>query len=320
MIVQLLILTVSFIVLLWAAQRLVLGASGLACYYKLSPLLIGFTLVALGTSAPEIMVAIQASLAGMPDLALGNAIGSNIANIGLVLGISTVIRPIRINSSLLRREYPLLFIVMLFTFLLIIDGYLGVIDGVLLLLACLGVMIYLVYHSRRDSHAHSMTSEFQEKKIKTRPLSFYYIALLSGMILLPLGSHYVVSSSASIARMLGVSELVIGLTILAIGTSLPELVTSLVAAAKGADDIAIGNILGSNIFNLLAVIAFPAIIHPAPMNNSILWRDVPIMFVITMILWWMNMTRKKSMSRYQGGFLILIYVSYIVGLTLDAII
>ncbi len=319
MIIQLLILTIGFVLLLWAADRLVIGASGIAYHYNVPPLVIGLTLVAFSTSAPEMMVAISASINGMTDMAVGNAIGSNIANIGLVLGLTGLLRPVRIQSTLVRREYPILFIIMLFTYTLIIDGYLGVIDGALLVLLTIAVVFYLIYSSRKDSYEYTLTTEFQKRKVHSKSLGFYSLMLIAGMIFLPVGSHFVVQSSANIAQLLGVSELVIGLTVIAIGTSLPELVTSLMAAIKGADDIAIGNILGSNMFNLMAVMAFPGIIHPAPLNHHILWRDVPIMFIITLLLLWMNLTQKQKITRWQGGLLLVIYLCYIIGLVLDAI-
>ena len=318
MIIQLLVLTIGFVLLLWAADRLVIGASGLAYHYNVPPLIIGLTLVAFSTSAPEIMVAISASINGMTDMAVGNAIGSNIANIGLVLGLTGLLRPVRIQSTLVRREYPILFIIMLFTYTLIIDGYLGAIDGALLVLLNIAVVFYLIYSSRKETYEHTLTTEFQKRKVQTKPLWFYSLMLIAGIIFLPIGSHFVVQSSARIAQLLEINELVIGLTVIAIGTSLPELVTSLVAAIKGADDIAIGNILGSNMFNLMAVMAFPGIIHPAPLNHHILWRDVPIMFIITLLLLWMNLTQKQKITRWQGGLLVVIYICYIIGLILDA--
>ena len=318
MIIQLLILIVGFTLLLWAADRLIIGATGLANLYRIPPLLIGLTLVAFSTSAPEIMVSIRASISGMTDIAIGNAIGSNIANIGLVLGIAILIKPVRIQSTLIRREYPLLFIVMLFTYMLIIDGYLGSIDGALLLLMCIGVILFLIYSSRKDNFAQQLTNVIQNKRLQSKSKQFYSLCFIIGMIFLPIGAHLAVQSAAKIAHLLGISELVIGLTVVALMTSLPELVTSLLAAAKGADDLAIGNIIGSNVFNLLAVLAFPGLIHPAPLNHSILSRDVPIMFVITVLLFWISVTRKKKLSRWQGGLLLLIYTCYIVGLVLDA--
>lgn len=315
---NILILTASFVILIWSADRLIHGASGLAVHFQLPPLLVGLTLVAFGTSAPEIIVAIRASIDGLTDLAIGNAIGSNIANIGLVLGLTILIRPITVHSSLIRKEYPILFIAMLFTFILVIDGYLGAIDGALLLLLAIGIMIYLLISSRQSPFIQKASSDLLQHSMQNKPVIFYYLSLTLGLIFLPASAHFIVKSSADIARILGVSELTIGLTIIALGTSLPELITSIVATLKGADDIAIGNILGSNMFNLLAVVAFPAIIHPAPLNTIVLWRDIPIMFVLSIILFWMNYTAKRKLFRWQGGLLLMIYLCYMFGLIIDA--
>lgn len=314
----LLTLVLSLIALLWSANHLVTAASGLSLYYRLPPLLVGLTLVALGTSAPEIMISITASLEGLNDIAMGNAIGTNIANIGLVLGLTALLKPLKIQSTLLYREYPLLFLVMLFSYSLMLDGYLGVLDGCLFLLACLALISYFIYISHHQHSQRQITIEFQQAALRKRSLKHYYISLLLGLIVLPISASLLVNSCVELGHWLGISDLIIGLTIVAIGTSLPELITSIVASTKGADDIAIGNILGSNMFNLLAVMIFPSMLHPAPISHIILWRDVPIMFITTLILLGINYRNKKKISRWHGGILILVYCCYLISLIISA--
>ncbi len=295
------------------------GASGIASYYRLSPLLLGFTLVALGTSAPEIMVSIGASLEGLNDLAIGNAIGTNIANIGLVLGLTTLLKPLKVPSTLMRREYPLLFLVMLFTYSLMLDGYLSTLDGCLFLTVCIALVTYFIFMTRQQRPQKQLTIAFQHAILGKRSLKAHTISLLIGLIILPLSTRLLINSCTELAHWFGISELIIGLTIVAIGTSLPELATSIVAAIKGANDIAVGNILGSNIVNLLAVMIFPSIIHPASVSSAILWRDIPAMFVTTLILLGINYRNKEKMARIHGGILILVYCCYLASLIISSV-
>ena len=307
----------SFIGLLWAANHLVTGATGIANYYRIPPLVIGLTLVAIGASTPGIMVAITAAFEGRNELALGNAIGSNIANIGLVLGFTILLRPLTIKSSLLRREYPLLFLIMLFTYSLMLDGYLSVMDGCLFLAGCIaliGYFIFLARHSKNDP----LNKEFNLTIRIKRPIKASLLSVIIGLSILPLSAHFLVDSAVQFAHWLGVSELVMGLTIIAVGTSLPNLATSLVASVKGHDDIAIGNILGSNMFNLLIVMAFPGIINPSAISHTILWRDIPVMFVLTLVLLLISYHYKRKIERWHGGLLLLIYFCYMVSLVFNA--
>lgn len=308
---------ISFIALIWAANHLVTGASGIASNYHISPLIIGLTLVAIGTSAPEIMVAITAALEGRSELALGNAIGSNIANIGLVLGLTIMLRPLTLKSSLIRREYPLLFLIMLFTYSLMLDGYLGVMDGCFFLIGCIGLIGYFLFlarHSKKDV----MAREFRQTINVKRPMKANLLSLVIGLSILPLSAHFLVDSAVQIARWLEINELVMGLTIIAIGICIPNIVTSMVAALKGYDDLAVGNILGSNMYNLLVVMAFPGIINPSAISHALLWRDIPVMFLITFILLLVNFHYKKKIERWHGGLLLLIYGCYMVSLIFNA--
>jgi cation:H+ antiporter len=308
----------SLIALLWSANHLVTGASGVGQHYRLPPLIIGLTLVALGTSAPEIMIAISASMEGLNDIAIGNAIGTNIANIGLVLGLTALLKPLKMNSTLMRREFPLLFLVMLFTYSIMLNGYLNILDGCLFLIACVALILYFIYITRKHRPEKQLAKEFQKASIGKRSFSLHVVSLLIGLIVLPISSRYLIQSCVVMGHWLGFSDLVMGLTIVAIGTCLPELVTSIVAAVKGADDIAVGNILGSNMFNLLAVMIFPSLIHPAAISNAVLWRDIPVMFITTLILLWINYHNKNRIARWHGGILVLVYCCYIVSLVISA--
>lgn len=314
-------LLLGFIGLIWAADHLVRGSSHIASHYRISPLIIGLTIVALGTSAPEILVSLTASLQGKANLAIGNAIGSNIANIGLVLGFTALLSPLKVQSSTLRREYPLLFVIMLFTYALMIDGYLSVIDGSLFLIALCALMVYLIYLAKTSSFSDKLAQEFKKELANKTPLSQSILSVCIGIIFLPLSARLLVYSASTLALWLGVSELVIGLTIVAIGTSLPEVATSLVGAYKGEDDIAIGNILGSNMFNLLAVLIFPGLLNPAPIATSVIMRDIPIMFLITLVLFLMTyrLNNKQQLKRSEAGILLIIYFSYMAVIIHDAL-
>lgn len=311
-------LVLSLIALLWSANHLVSGASGVGLYYNLPPLLTGLTLVALGTSAPEIMVSISASLEGLNDIAIGNAIGTNIANIGLVLGLTALLKPLKIQSTLLRREFPLLFLVMLFTYSIMLNGYLNVLDGCLFLLACVVLILYFIFITRQHRPQRQLALEFQQASLRKTSFKVHLASLILGLVVLPISGRLLITSCEGLGHWLGMSDLVIGLTIVAIGTSLPELATSVVAAVKGADDIAVGNILGSNMFNLLAVMIFPSLIHPAAISHAVLWRDIPVMFTTTLILLWINYRNKKRIARWHGGILVLVYCCYIVSLIITA--
>jgi cation:H+ antiporter len=316
---HLITLLLSFAALLWSASHLVKGASGIAAHYRLSPLLVGFTLVALGTSAPEIIIAIDASLAGLNDIAIGNAVGTNIANIGLVLGITALIKPLRIQPTLARREYPLLFLVMLFSYSLMLDGYFSVLDSCLFLITCLGFITYLMLTVRHSYLNTKVTLSFQQTSLRKHSHYFYILCFITGLIMLPCSAYFLIKSATNIAQGLGVSDLIIALTIVAFGSSLPELATSIIAVKKGVDDIAIGNILGTNIFNLLAVMIVPGAIHPSAISHALLWRDIPFMFAVTLLLLWFTSRSKKHMGRGHGALLILMYCCYITALFISAL-
>ncbi len=309
-----LILVFGFVLLAWSADRLVVGASRLAQQLRISPLTIGITIVALGTSLPEIMVSVYAALYGNPDLAIGNVIGSNIANIGLVLGVTVLVVPLTIKPKLLLVELPLLFLVMVLFLLLIVDGVLGRYDGFVLLI----IFIFLIYWllKRAKPYDAELHFEFDSKLSLTKGWLWFVV----GIVFLPLSSHLIVSNASLLARHFGVSELVVGLTIMALGTSLPELATAVMGAVRKQYDLVVGNVIGSNIFNLVAVLCLPALIRPIGVSNLVLLRDLPIMFVITVMLYLLILFGTgRRLSRWHGFLLVFFYVAYLGFLVVEAI-
>lgn len=296
------------------ANRFVLGASALARHFGVSPLLIGLTLVALGTSMPEIIVAISAAIRGNPGIAFGNAVGSNIANIGLVIGITALIAPLKVSSSILRREYPIVFIVTIVAIALMWNGYFGRLDGVILLLGFGLFSAWLIRTGLQQARSDVLSQEFAEEIPATMSVGLAVLWFLFGVILLPVGAEILVRGAVFIAQWFGVSDLVIGLTIVAVGTSLPELATSFAAAMKKEHDIIIGNVLGSNIFNLLTVLAIPGLITPGAIEPSLLTRDLPVMLIFTVALFmvaygWRG--KAGHVSRLEGSLLFLGYLAYL---------
>lgn len=311
-------LILSFAALLWSANHLVIGASGIAYHYRLSPMLIGLTLVAIVTTSSQLMISVNASLERLSDIAIGNAIGINIANIGLVFGIIALIKPLKVQSSLLRHEFPLLFLIMLFTYSLMLDSYFGVLDTGLFLLFCLGFLGYLLMNTRQSLLTTKIELDFQQAWFRKGSIRVQSLSLMIGLIILPVSTSYLVHSSTTLAHGLGIRYSVIALTIVAFGSCLPTLVTSLIAASKGADDIAIGNILGSNALNLIALILVPGLIHPAVITHAILWRDIPVMVATTVILLWINYRNKRKIARWHGALLILVYSCYLLSVLIGA--
>lgn len=313
-----LMLILSFIALLWAANHLVRGAAGLAFNLKISPLVAGLTLVALGTSAPEIAITLFSVIKNKNNLSLGNAIGSNIANIGLVLGITIIIKPGLLNYTTLKNAYPLLIVTMLIAYSMILDGFLGKTDGCILIITCIAIIYAIIYSANHNPKHKPYFYGFQNALYSNRPLKINAINLLIGLIVLPVSAKYIVHSAVIIARWWSVNELTIGLTIIAFGKSLPELAAAITAALKGEDNMAIGTILGSNIYNLLLLMAFPALINPSKISNVIIWRDMPVLIALTLLLFFLNQHYKKHLSPWHGGILILVYLSYIASLIVKA--
>jgi len=299
--------------LIWGADRFVLGASAGARNLGVAPLLIGLTIVAFATSAPEILVAVVAALRGEPGLAFGNAIGSNIVNIGLVLGVTALVRPIPLESATLRREMPALLAVSLLTVSLFLDTRLSRPDGIVMLTGLIIVMIWLARLGIRSSATDPIKMDYEAEIPDNVSMKAAIMWLAIGLGALLIGAEWLVSGSIGIAQSLGVSEIVIGITIVAFGTSLPELAVSLVSVLKGEYGLAIGNIIGSNIFNLLAVIGVAATIQPAAVAPSVLSLHIFVMVAFTLVLFAMtyDYDGKAKLSRLEGAALLIAYIAYI---------
>jgi len=304
---------VGLLLLIWGADRFVHGAAATARNLGVPPLLIGLTIVALATSAPEILVSLVAALRGESGLAIGNAIGSNIANIGLVLGVVAILRPVELKSATLRREMPALLAVSLLTVSLFLDSYLGRVDGLVLLIGLVIVMIWLTRLGFRSSSSDPLQAEFDAEIPKHMSMRIAIIWLLVGIATLLVGAQLMVDGAIYLAESLGVSEVVIGITMVAVATSLPELAVSVVAAFRGEYGLAIGNIVGSNIFNLLAVLGIAATIQPAVLPPSVLSLHIFVMVAFTLVLFAMtyDYEGKGRISRFEGLALITAYVAYV---------
>lgn len=303
---------VGLLALIWGADRFVHGAAATARNLGVPPLLIGLTIVALATSAPEILVSLVASLRGEPDLAIGNAIGSNIANIGLVLGVVAILRPVELKSATLRREMPALLAVSLLTVSLFLDSYLSRVDGLVLLTGLIIVMIWLTRLGFRSSSSDPLQAEFDAEIPKHMSMKVAIFWLFVGIGTLLFGAELMVDGAVAIAKELGVSEVVIGITMVALATSLPELAVSAVSAFRGEYGLAIGNIVGSNIFNLLAVIGVAATIQPAALHPSVLSLHIFVMVAFTLVLFAMTYEYegRGQITRFEGFALIAAYLAY----------
>ncbi len=298
--------------LIWGADRFVHGASASARNLGIAPLLIGLTVVALATSAPEILVSIVAASQGDSGLAFGNAIGSNIVNIGLVLGVTAMFRPIPLQSATLQREMPALLAVSLLTVSLFLDTRLSRPDGIVMLTGLVIVMIWFVRLGIRSAENDPIKIDYEAEIPKDVSMKMAVIWLTLGLGALLVGAEWLVSGSMGVAQSLGVSDVVIGLTLVAFGTSVPELAVSLVSALRGEYGLAIGNIVGSNIFNLLAVIGLAATIHPATVAPSVLSLHIFVMVAFTLVLFAMtyDYDGKARLSRIEGTALLLAYCAY----------
>ena len=311
----------GFIALIWSADRFIFGAAASARNLNISPLIIGLTIVGFGTSAPEMLVSTFASLDGSPALAIGNALGSNITNIALVLGATALIIPLNVHSRILRKELPMLIIAMLLALVLIIDGSLDFTDGILLFGSLILVMWWITHQALTERNHDAMEDEYDDEIPCNVPMSKAIFWLFAGLVLLIASSKLLVFGAVNIATAMGISELVIGLTIIAIGTSLPELAATIAGAMKNEHDIAIGNIVGSNLFNILGVMAIPGILAPGPLAEGILERDIPVVFTLTMAVFIMSYGFKGPgrINRIEGGILLSSFFAYQVLLYFTAI-
>ena len=310
MLINLLALVGGLVILVISADKFVAGTASIAKNMGVSTLLIGLTIVGLGTSAPEILVSAIASLEGNGGLAVGNALGSNIANIGLILGFTAMISPLAVHSGLLKRELPVLALISLMCYLLALDG-LSIGDSIWMLISLLLFVLWLIKVAKEDKQ-DALTKELEAeipKDMSTLKASVFFLLGLVGLLI---SSRVLVWAAVNIAHVFGVSDLVIGLTIVAIGTSLPELAASVTSVLKGEDDLAVGNIIGSNVYNLLAVYSLPGFISGISLGDTVLVRDFPVMLALTAVLFLMGYGYKKPgrISRLEGLVLLMAYGSY----------
>lgn len=305
---------VGLAVLLWSADRFVEGASGTARHFGMPALLIGMVVVGFGTSAPELVVSTLAASQGNPGLAMGNAYGSNIANIALILGVTALIAPITVQSQVLRRELPILLLVTLLSAALLLSGELARFEAFTLLTVFVVLMFWSIRQGMRGAGDALGTEIEAELVAHEMPLRRAVMWLVLGLLFLILSSRLLVWAAVDIAQALGVSDLIIGLTVVAVGTSLPELASSVAAARKGEHDIAIGNVIGSNLFNTLAVVGIAGVIQPFAIEPAVLSRDVLVMAVLTVLLLIMGMGwkgRQGRINRLEGGALVTCYAAYV---------
>jgi len=313
MIFSIAILLAGLIGLIWSADKFVYGAAAIARNFGLPPLIIGLTIVAMGSSAPEIMVAITASLDGAANTAIGNALGSNITNIALVLGVTVLIKPLVVHSQLLNRELPILLLVSAIAGYMLFDQVLTLTEGAILLtlfFVTIGGLCWLTLRDRnKDDKLIDGAQDEVPEGVSTVSATLWIVL---GMILLPVSSHFLVEGASDIARYFGLSELVIGLTIIAIGTSLPELAACIASIKNNEHDLALGNIVGSNIFNILAVLAVPALIAPGTFDANAAGRDMYIMLGLTGLLFAMcwQIFSKRTITRIEGAILVAIFIGY----------
>ena len=304
---------VGFVLLIWSADRFVDGAAVSAKYAGIPSLLIGMIVVGFGTSAPEMLVSAMAAADGSPELALGNALGSNIVNIGLILGITALIAPIAVHSNIVKKELPLLLVVSVLFALLIVDGGLSRFDAGVLLLGFFSFMGWSIYSGLKSKNDSLATDVEQELNVQTMSLKAAIVWLVVGLVVLIISSRLLVWGAVSIAEIMGISDLIIGLTIVALGTSLPELAASIAAARKGEHDIAIGNVIGSNIFNILAVTGIAGMIAPADnLSPDLLSRDWLAMFSLSIFLLIFAYGHRGigRVNRAEGIGLLLIFIAY----------
>jgi cation:H+ antiporter len=313
MLVPLLAVAFGLALLVWSADRFVEGSASTARHLGMPPLLIGMVIVGFGTSAPEMVVSAISASQGNPGIALGNAYGSNITNIALILGLTALVSPIAVHSQVLRKELPVLTAMTALAAWQVWDGEISRIDALILLGVFIGLMVWTIWqglHKKSDTLGLEME---QELEIRAMPLRRAVFWLALGLSLLIISSRILVWGAVEIAHGFGISDLIIGLTIVAIGTSLPELASSLIATRKGEHDIALGNILGSNLFNTLAVVGIAGTIHPMSVGPDVFSRDIPVMTVLTVSLFVIGYGFRGAgrINRLEGGVLLACYVGYI---------
>lgn len=321
MLLPIVALVLGLILLVWSADKFVVGASDTAAHFGMPPLLIGMIIVGFGTSAPEIVVSVLAAFQGNPGLALGNAYGSNITNIALILGVTALISPIAVQSQILKRELPILIGATLLTAILLSNLMLARSDAGILLGAFGLFMAWSIWSGLKERGDHLGKEIEDELDSHHESIGMAVVWTVVGLILLVISSRMLVWGAVEIAQSLGVSDLVIGLTVVAIGTSLPELASSVMAARRGEHDIALGNVIGSNMFNTLVVVGLAGVIHPLSLEKDLLYRDVTTMTVMTIALVVLGYGFKGQgrINRVEGGLLFTSYFVYTTYLVLDSL-
>ncbi|MBA2114882.1 calcium/sodium antiporter [Bremerella alba] len=316
------LIVVGLVALVLGGELLVRGASALAALLGVSPLVIGLTVVAFGTSAPELAVSLKAGMAGQADIAIGNVVGSNVFNTLFILGISALVSPLIVNSQLIRLELPLMVLVSVVTWGLAINGTLGRLEGLVLVAGLIAYVGWSVWQSRRESQTvvQEFAQEFDKPPKSNWGAALQLLWIVLGLIALAFGSQWLVDGAVMVARQMGMSELLIGLTIVAVGTSLPEVVASITASLKGERDIAVGNVVGSNLFNLMCVLGMSAVIVPGgvPVASSAIWQEMPVMIAASVMCLPIFFTRYR-IDRWEGGLLLAWYVIHTVYLVLAAV-
>jgi len=301
--------------LLWGADRFVAGSAASAKNFGISPLVVGLTFVSIGTSAPEIFVALNASLNGLGIMAVGNALGSNIANLGLVLGTTALIAPLPTQHHLLKQETPVLLGITALSGIFLANDYLSRADGLILLGLLVPLLWATIYYKKKKLSPEEISEEEEITDFSTKIAIFWFIV---GLVVLIVSSQALVWGAEQIAITLGISELIIGLTVVAIGTSLPEMAASVMSAVRGHHDIALGNIFGSNMFNLMAVMSIPGIVSPLSLSDVVFRRDFTVMGLFTLLLVisiWLSLRGKGATSsgrlgRRFGALLLALWFGY----------
>lgn len=315
-------LVFGMIILIWSADRFVEGSASTASYFGMPPLLIGMVIVGFGTSTPEMLVSALSAYQGNPGIALGNAYGSNIVNISLILGVTALINPIRVNSRVLRKELPVLTVITAVAIFQLLDYTLSFTDSVVLLVIFSFLMFWSIRQGikqKEDTFAQEMKNEI--KASHTMPIKTAFFWVILGLVFLIISSRMLVWGAVEISALLGISDMIVGLTVVAIGTSLPELASSVMATRKGEHDIALGNVLGSNLFNTLAVVGIAGVIKPLQISPETLYRDMTVMGGLTVSLFIIGYGFKGQqgrINRIEGMILLIVYVLYTVFLITHA--
>lgn len=313
MILAILAVIAGLLILVWGADRFVDGAASTARYLGMPSLLIGMVILGFGTSAPEMIVSALAAMDGNAGIGIGNAYGSNIANIALILGVTAMMNPIKVSSTVLRKELPILTLVTVLSVFLLSDLYLSRQDAVILLVVFFTLMAWAIAQGMKQNSDPLAKEVEKEGSEKSLPFTRAIFWLVAGLLLLLAGSRIFVWGAVAMAGMLGISDLIIGLTVAALGTSLPELASSVMAAKKGEHELALGNVIGSNLFNTLAVVGIAGVIYPVAVEPETLYRDMTVMGLLTVSLFILGYGYRKGqgrINRLEGGILFLVYVSY----------